>query len=126
MTITETQEGVLKAYVATRTIVRTVAACRMSHGKTKTALKQLEAIGVLQTLPASNRLVPTGVEYRVVPDPEAESKMGYKLVMSAEERAWMLANYNAYRRNRAEAARILGRSRFDVCMMAIKLGIAKL
>ncbi|MFU1797625.1 hypothetical protein ACM1RC_27425 [Paenibacillus azoreducens] len=45
------------------------------------------------------------------------------LEMSESERKWMLENYVRYRDKRSEAARILGRSKLDVCRMAIELGI---
>lgn len=43
------------------------------------------------------------------------------LEMSKEERAWMLKNYHEYKNKRSEAARILKRSKYDVCRMAIVL-----
>lgn len=43
--------------------------------------------------------------------------------MSGEECDWMINEYPKYQRNRSEAARILGRTRLEVCQMAIALNI---
>ncbi|MEI7027139.1 hypothetical protein [Paenibacillus sp. y28] len=46
-----------------------------------------------------------------------------EFIISDFQRDWMLDNYKRYRRNRSEAARILGCSRTDICQMAIMLKI---
>lgn len=45
--------------------------------------------------------------------------------ISPADAAWMRKHYHKYKRNRSEAARILGKGRFEINEMAIKLGIGR-
>lgn len=86
---------------------------------------------VLTTLKRNKVLCLTAERrYQLTDDPEACKKEPpppvvpvAKVAMSEEERAWMIANYKKYKGKRSEAARILKRSKFDLCRMAIELKI---
>ncbi|WP_055108920.1 hypothetical protein [Paenibacillus ihumii] len=106
--------------------------CRTLSGTAKLTGRQKRSIAVtLSNLAKKGVLVKeTGEPYSlpgddfefIAPDP---GPVEADVAISDEERAWMLRNYRKYQRNRSEAARILKRSRHDVCRMAIALKLDK-
>jgi hypothetical protein len=128
--ITETQNKVLEAYLERGAYSEIGKEVKMSFHRVKTAVKQLYALGVIRQRSfgeGSRGPILTGVPYRVLPDPadtEAPSDIS-GVRMTPKEEEWMRKHYKKYRRNRSEAAKILGRSRYDVNAMAIKLGLGR-
>lgn len=71
--------------------------------------------GVLQLTDDVNTI------HRPEPDTPPPPPKEVPLVISAAERKWMLKNYDS--NNRSAAAKKLGRSKYDICRMAIALGL---
>ncbi|OIB04869.1 hypothetical protein AK95_14740 [Paenibacillus sp. LC231] len=119
--ITEAQSKILKSYFIFG---------NYPEAAIKIGMKKSSFIAVMSVLKQRNVLIRVGKGKYVLTDDETSIIMPYRkpeelpdppLQMSEEEKEWMLQYYGDYKNNRSEAARILKRSKFDICRMAIEL-----
>ena len=121
--ITKTEETVMKVYNSLKNTTKTSQAVKKHNQCICRMLRHFVAIGLMEK--QGRFYVPTGVPYKLVTSSE---KMGNKIEREVEkvpmteyERKWMLENYKP--RKRSVAAKALGRTRSDICLMAIELKI---
>ncbi|KHF33440.1 hypothetical protein CM49_04388 [Paenibacillus sp. P1XP2] len=121
--ITRSEAKLLEAYFTHETRAGIAHALRMQKGSVNSVLSTLKRAGVLMHNGEGYELSFDNDTINRVPKVGPPIQADPDLVMTEKERKWMLENYGKYRKNRSEAARILGRSKFDICRMAIALGI---
>lgn len=117
--ITPHQAKVLSAYIELKSHPRVAERLNTDPGAIGSTLQSLRRKGIV-TKDGFRK------PYRLI-DPETSTvefvKPEIDIEISESERSWMYTEYPKYQRERSEAARILGRSRLDICRMAISLGI---
>lgn len=127
--ITADMAEVLEAYLKTRNTDHVQALIKKSNTYVRNRLSRLSYVGLLESNPGKP-YTPTNKAYKIVgadamPKDAIEPKVTrIEVEMSAEERKWMRKNYvKNYQKKRREAAKILGRTVYDINLMAIALGL---
>lgn len=115
------QAGVLAAYLELGSTNKVAAKLHLDTKTVSNVLYVLRKKGILtrDSRRSPYRLLKPGEEPANNEIPEVDCPAG----MTNEELDWMLNEYPKYQKNRSEAARILGRSRAEICQMAIALKI---
>ncbi|WP_160044746.1 hypothetical protein [Paenibacillus sp. USDA918EY] len=118
--ITRAHGKVLKAYFEKGSIAEGAAKLDMQISSFYSVIKKLKQRNVLEQVARGKYVLATD-ESRIVTFQKVEFPSDPPLSISPEEKEWMLKNYPKYRGKRSEVARILGRSKLDICRMAIEL-----
>ncbi|MPY20679.1 hypothetical protein [Paenibacillus glucanolyticus] len=120
--ITEDQSKVLKAYFMYGRSSK-VASEKLNMHPTGFAhvTSSLAHRNILEKLGRGKFILADDESAFIMPFVEPEIPPDPPLNMTEQEKNWMLENYSDYRSKRSEAARILKRSKFDICRMAIEL-----
>lgn len=122
--LTNREVDVLKAYFSHKTRKGAAHAVRILVGSLSSMLSVLKRDGVLIQVKRGSYELNEDVESikrGLTPPPPLPAQIVDTVAMSEKEREWMNANYKNYKNNRSGAARILNRSKYDVCRMAIEL-----
>ncbi len=121
--ITPGEARVLDVFFVSRTRKEAARRLDIEVDSVNTILSRLVKRGVLLRLSPGVLAITDddGTIHRPEPDTPPPPPKEVPLVISAAERKWMLKNYKNY--TRSEAAKALGRSKYDICRMAIALGI---
>lgn len=119
--ITEGQAKVLKAYFQYEKRIDAANAAGIKLGTIQGILSDLTNRAVLIKIKKGAYIFNEN-EAEIIPlSRKVEFPPDLPLVITDEERKWMLKDYNG--RNRSEAAKKLGRSKYDINRMAIELGL---
>lgn len=124
--LTQGEARAYETYMATRDKRKAAAMMGIKIESFTSIISSLVKKGVLKKDGKVHK--PTGQPYKVRMPQEAFRQTMHRRMqypMTEAEREWMIRNYKKYRTRRGEVARILGRSRFEVNMMAISLGLSK-
>ncbi|WP_339271502.1 hypothetical protein NYE54_08365 [Paenibacillus sp. FSL K6-1330] len=120
--ITEDQSKVLKAYFMCGRSSKAASSKLNMHPTTFAQVTStLVQRNILEKLGRGKFILADDESAIVMPYQEPEIPPDPPLNMTEQEREWMLENYSKYKNKRSEAARILKRSKFDICRMAIEL-----
>lgn len=120
--ITEAQSKILKAYFMYGRSSKAASSKLNMHPTTFAQVtSSLVQRNILEKLGRGKFILADDESAIIMPFIEPEIPPDPPLNMTEQEKAWMLQNYSDYRGKRSEAARILKRSKFDICRMAIEL-----
>ncbi|MGN7359967.1 hypothetical protein ACTHPF_26680 [Paenibacillus sp. SAF-054] len=121
--INRSQGKVLKAYFETGSIKEGAAKLDMQESSFYSVINYLKLRKVLVKVSKGKYELNANVSEIEPVKHKIEAPPLPPLSITPEERNWMRENYGRYRHKRSEAAQILGRSKLDICRMAIALGI---
>lgn len=121
--LTQMESNVYEAYLKLRHIKKVSAALNLNTHSVNRYMRALVEAGVM-TYSESKGFRSTGKEYRVGTLYERQKQRSQNrnaVQMTDAELDWMLQHYRP--RNRSKAAQALGRTRYEICDMAIQLKI---
>ncbi len=120
--ITEDQSKVLKAYFMYGRSSK-VASSKLNMHPTgfSHVTSDLAQRNILEKLGRGKFILADDESAIIMPFVEPEIPPDPPLNMTDQEKDWMLKNYKKYKGKRSEVARILKRSKSDICRMAIEL-----
>lgn len=126
--ITPKEDQVLQAYKHSGTMKVTAELCELSRESVRVYMIRLEKHGLAKKLEQGKYeildLPYTVMTFSEKMEEKQKTKHEIKVTMSEDEKKFMNEHYKTkYQKNRGEAARILGRTRTDICLMAIALNI---
>lgn len=120
--ITEDQSEILKAYFMYGRSTKAASSNLNMHPTTFAQVtSSLTQRNILEKLGRGKFILADDESAIIMPYKEPELPPDPPLNMTEQEKGWMLKNYKNYKGNRSEVARILKRSKFDICRMAIEL-----
>ncbi|GGF82908.1 hypothetical protein GCM10010912_30020 [Paenibacillus albidus] len=127
--ISEFQAKLLRTYVACDGDVRkTASLLESSYDSVYTVLSRLKGSGVLEK-GGQNRpyIIRDGSAHEQAERAANRRKPGLlqELIITDQEREWMLKNYPSYKHRRGAAAAAMGCNRWRVCQLAIALKLDK-
>lgn len=122
ITLTKLEADVLEHYKLSGNIRKTAASIHRDSSVVTKICRKLVDYGLLYRTAHNSPYFINELPYEVIPnEDEPVKRMKYSISMTDYERKWMLENYKP--RKRGEAAKELGRSRTEICLMAIELNV---